>query len=449
MSSSPFLKWIGATALTLLSVIAMADSSASYNNKLKRVGYFTSWSIYHDYTSLARENPQLGQYEIADVPGNRLTHLIYAYADIAPVTVDGQTFYECTLADPWGDSQFKFDSKKGLPNAVAGNLERLLQLKAKHEQLKLLLSIGGWKLSHYYSQALATQEQMSHFAHSCIALMNQHSFDGLDFDWEFPVLGGKDAEDSDTYSPEDKQHFTNFLSFVKQYIGRDKELTVAAMPLVMNLSSVEVKAVSDIVDAMHLMAYDYREEDPQYTGYLAPLYPASKTLDQTNTETDRVAFSADAVVQAYLKAGADPSKLVLGVPLYGRAWRVIDPQKSVSQGRYELAANRIDQKASGVDGNWEDGKFDYWKIQRLIRQGHLTEYYDKTAQAPYAFSPETGMAVTYENKQSVNAKVDYIVAKGLGGIMFWDVGGDVRGDRQTMKNSLIQGADMRLKSYKR
>ena len=54
----------------------------------------------------------------------------------------------------------------------------------------------------------------------------------------------------------------------------------------------------------------------------------------------------------------------------------------------------------------------------------MTELWDSIAGAPYAFSAEKGLFVTYDDPRSVADKTRYARENGLAGIMFWQLGGD-------------------------
>ena len=73
------------TAFALLAGAAFSDiaGAQSPTSTAHVVGYFPSWGIY------ARG------FEVAHLPGDRLTHVNYAFANIA----NG----ECSLGDPWAD----------------------------------------------------------------------------------------------------------------------------------------------------------------------------------------------------------------------------------------------------------------------------------------------------------------------------------------------------------
>jgi chitinase len=57
----------------------------------------------------------------------------------------------------------------------------------------------------------------------------------------------------------------------------------------------------------------------------------------------------------------------------------------------------------------------------------FTRYWDSTASAPYLYSPEKKVFVSYEDPESLSLKSKYVLDHKLRGIMFWDYAGDSNG----------------------
>jgi chitinase len=406
MRLSSIMKVVAGSWLAASSLVGSA--AVQGEQPFKKVAYFAEWGIYGR------------NYEVADVPADQLTHMMYAFAVI------NNTTHECNIFDSWAATDVVFPAKNGLPaqnwaqseKHEAGNFGRIKDLKKKYPHLKVLLSVGGWTKSSEFSDA-ATPEYREHFAQSCVNLMNQYRFDGLDLDWEYPVEGGLPGN---VHRPEDKQNFTALLQSVKQKLKSNQELTIAVSADPGKVKNLEVAEINKVVDAIHLMTYDYHGGWNEFTAHHASLYaPDAAVVNGQEKEEGRLALNVNAGVQAYLNAGASPERLVLGMPSYGRAWMA--PTHSEKNGLYEPATKQV---VSSEPGNWEDGYFDYSAIQRMIKAGKVNAYFDSTAGAPYAYSPETGLFITYDSPESVRAKVRYLKSMHLGGAMFWVLDADVR-----------------------
>ncbi len=86
-------------------------------------------------------------------------------------------------------------------------------------------------------------------------------------------------------------------------------------------------------------------------------------------------------------------------------------------------------------------EYDIGELTRWIEENNLYEYWDETASAPYACSPEGGLFVTYDNQRSVTLKTNYAMDEGLGGIMFWQLTGDK--ERGGLLDAIYQAIESR------
>lgn len=98
-----------------------------------------------------------------------------------------------------------------LPDKVASDLARLGEWRAKNPKLKVLLSVGGFD-ARGFSDAAATPEARRAFARSCREVSERYGLDGIDLDWEFPVIAGWGAIKG---RPEDRANFTLLLREVR------------------------------------------------------------------------------------------------------------------------------------------------------------------------------------------------------------------------------------------
>ena len=155
----------------------------------RTVAYFVNWVRWKVY-SLRRScsNPSQGiygrKYFPQTIPADKLTHILYSFGDNRP---DG----EVILTDQWSDIQIHYegDSWNDQGNNLYGNLKQLNLLKKKNRNLKVLLSIGGWTYAHeqkHFDTPAATAEGRKAFADSCVKLIKDLGFDGIDIDWEYP-----------------------------------------------------------------------------------------------------------------------------------------------------------------------------------------------------------------------------------------------------------------------
>jgi len=358
--------------------------------------YHTSWSIYH-------RNLELSQLDAA-----RITHINYAFANIR----DGK----CVLGDPWSDVERHYAGDTW-DQPLRGQFNQLLKLKAAYPHLRTLISVGGWTWSGAFSDAAATAASRARFASSCVEFVRAYGFDGLDIDWEYPVEGGLPANGR---RPEDRENYTRLLQAIRDQMevvfpGEPKLLTIAAAARPSWVDNMEVSELDTILDWINLMTYDFNGAWQPTTGHLAPLYQNPNSANPTPI------WSVDASVRAYLAAGLRPSKLVVGMPFYGRGWTGI-PDPSGNGGLF--AACGSGAATCPLQGDYEEGLVDYTEI---VTRGHLsasTRYWDDVSKVPYLYNSATGAFISYDDPESLCLKSDYIVENELGGAMAWESNGD-------------------------
>src|ERR687888_2418476 len=148
-----------ATALVLASAAAARSSQPSQ----VRAVFFANWDRY------ARG------YFVNQIPAARLNVIDYAFA----MPTAGGT---CGLSDPWSDYQAPTWSGDNSVDGIAddpsdpkqhvfGNFNQLMKLKAAHPGLQVVMSIGGWTLSKYFSDVAATADSRQGFRQSGIDLL--------------------------------------------------------------------------------------------------------------------------------------------------------------------------------------------------------------------------------------------------------------------------------------
>jgi chitinase len=72
-----------------------------------------------------------------------------------------------------------------------------------------------------------------------------------------------------------------------------------------------------------------------------------------------------------------------------------------------------------------------WLAYHQIRKGYEADtnfkrYWDENAEAPYMYNAIDSLMLSYDDTVSVAKKTKYAIDKGLGGIMFWELGNDTK-----------------------
>lgn len=85
------------------------------------------------------------------------------------------------------------------------------------------------------------------------------------------------------------------------------------------ISGYDVPQLSKYFDYISVMTYDFHGHWDKATGHVAPLYYVpGDTYDY---------FNANFSLNYWIEQGADPKKLIMGMPLYGQSFTLTDPSK--------------------------------------------------------------------------------------------------------------------------
>lgn len=165
-----------------------------------------------------------------------------------------------------------------------------------HSRVVLTLSCFAWSSAGTSTQAslLRSSAARQRFARQAAAAVRDRGADGINLDFE-PLVSG--------YADE----FTSLVRAVRRElnaIARGYQLTFDTLGSIGN-QPIEAATAPGGADAVLVMGYDYRTAGASVAGSISPL--SGPVYDLTDT------------IRAYTSR-ISPSKVILGVPYYGRAW---------------------------------------------------------------------------------------------------------------------------------
>src|SRR6266550_9569607 len=373
---------------------------ASTAPPMRVVGYLASWGVRTKGTS------------IAQLPAKHLTHIFYAFSLIAR---DGSVVLGDSCVDVGACA---LNSQLPLPTTPRGNFGELQRLKRRYPHLKVAISIGGWGGSARFSDAALTDSSRRRFSQSAIDLFIRHwpgLFDSIDIDWEFPVQGGLKGN---IERPVDKQNFTLLLAELRRELdaqgARDKrhyELTIAASARPSELANIEVDRIVPLLDFINVMTYDYHTGF-HYAHFNAPLYAVAN--DPTPDLT------IDSTMRVFRNGGVPAQKLLIGIPFFARAFGGV---ANVNGG--------LLQPAPTPPRDWRDSDGDWRRIAATrLHDPRYVRHWETKARVPWLYDATNKNWISYDDPESVRAKMDYVREHSFGGVVIWELGAD---DGQLMR----------------
>lgn len=233
--------------------------------------------------------------------------------------------------------------------------------------------------------------------------MSRYKLDGIDIDWEYPTQ-------RDGSASSDNANYIALLRQLRQKWGTSKLIT-AAVGADSGLigKAYNVPAMNQYLDFINLMTYDFNEYSGQgsRTAQNSPLFAG-------DADSDKLLNQA-ATVDEWIKAGAAPSKLLLGLAFYGHNYQLAN----VNNHGLGAATSGAGAKGPYTD---EAGYKSYSEICLDFKQPGWTVVYDQQQQSPYAY--KGNQWIGYDNPQSIAAKAQYATNRGLAGVFMWALDND-------------------------
>ncbi|WP_412540602.1 glycosyl hydrolase family 18 protein [Longispora sp. K20-0274] len=420
-----------------------------------KFAYFTQWGIY--LNGFYPKNMQTSG------AAAKIDFMNYAFANIHPTNL---TCFEANKAasqdennpsagDGAGDSFADYGKSYGADISVdgvadtwnqplAGNFNQLKKLKAKNPNMKILISIGGWTYSKYFSDVAATDASRKKFVTSCIDMFMKGNvpadggyggpgtaagiFDGIDIDWEYP--GSPGGHLGNHTSPADKANYTLLLKELRTQLdafgsangGKKMWLTAATPAGQDKIQYIETDKIGAYLDYSNLMTYDMHggweatgptnNQSPVYEAPNDPMNPVPPGNLKYSTDTAVKAWTAG--LPAYgIPGGFPANKLTIGYPFYYRGWTGVP--NNGKNGLYQTATG----PAPGGPLSGSVAGVAYYKELSGFVDNPAKTFWDPASQSAYFYDGNVFWGG--DSKQSVHAKADYAHCQGLGGGMMYSM----------------------------
>ena len=276
--------------------------------------------------------------------------------------------------------------------------EFINSLRTRDPPVKTLLSIGGGGNDpKVFSKMATNSETRKVFIESTIEVARKYGFDGVDLDWEFPV----NDEDMENLALLYKE-WRRALNFDSISRGKPRLLLTSAVYFASRFLFDEPRSYPGQVMGQYLdwvspMCFDYHGSWENFTGLHSALYDPNSNISTV--------FG----IKSWIESGIPAKKIVMGLPLYGRTWKLQDPSN-----------NGVGAPAVGVGPG--EGVLVYYQIVDFNKKNNAVVTFDSQAVSFYSYAGESWIG--YEDVASIRLKVRFARSLGLGGYFFWALGQD-------------------------
>ncbi|TFK60345.1 hypothetical protein BDN72DRAFT_905040 [Pluteus cervinus] len=344
----------------------------------------------------------------ADIVPETLTHLLYAFA----VTDGTSGTIQLTKYGADVKSLSVGDTNEPGTN-LYGCLKQMYLLKLRQRNLKVLLAIGGSTSSERGDfNFVINPSARATFVESAVEFVEDYGFDGIDIDYEYPANEAQGQGLADLVTAL-RSAFT-----VLQQRKRDSEpyqITVAVGAGPTGYNFLKIPQMDAAIDYWNLMAYDFTVSTSTHSDHHANLYGGIRT-----------SVSGHSAVELYVLRGATPSKINLGMPLYGYEFQETDGLRQ-PHNRHGKTVGYKDLPSMHLPLSTSSPKILTESPSYSLSEENAKVFTDTADVASHSYDSSTRELITYDTAEITRTKSQYIINNGLAGSMFWELSTDKLG----------------------
>ncbi|MBC7269042.1 MAG: chitinase C-terminal domain-containing protein [Streptomyces sp.] len=336
---------------------------------------------------------------------------------------------------------------------------------------------GGFYSMATNADGSVNQSGIDTFADSAVQFLRKYGFNGVDIDYEYPT-SMKDAGNPLDYSVSNARRaglvkgYAALMKTLREKLdragaadGRHYLLTVAAPSSGYLLRGMETFQVQKYLDYVNIMSYDLHGAWNEHVGPNASLFDDGKDAElaaagvYSTSQYGGIGYLNTDWAYHYFRGSMPAGRINIGLPYYTRGFKNVTGGTDGLWGRAASTdcpagsgLTKCGDGATGIDNLWHDldtsgkespaGSNPMWHAKNLERGvvgDYVTRYgfpadtrltgtyarkYDSTLVAPWLWNAEKKVFLSTEDEQSVKAKADYVVDRGIGGTMVWELAGD-------------------------
>lgn len=350
---------------------------------------------------------------------------------------------------------------------------------------------GFYSMTTTSSNAVNTAA-INTFADSVVSFLRTYGFDGADIDYEYatsmPNAGNPD--DFSFATPRRGALMKGYVVLMKTLRekldaasaadGKYYMLTAAVTASGWILRGTETYQVTQYLDYANMMTYDLHGAWNEFVGPNAALFDDGKDGELLHWNVygtyGGIGYLNTDWAYHYFRGAMQPGRINVGVPYYTRGWQNVTGGTNGLWGKAPLADQTkcppgtgpnvgstvpCGNGALGIDNLWHDknslgaevasGSNPMWHAKNL-QDGRLGSYvqaygldpvndptdrvtgtyarnYSASVASPWLWNATKKVFLSTEDEESLGTKAQYVVDRGIGGIMIWELAGDYAFDQ--------------------
>lgn len=261
--------------------------------------------------------------------------------------------------------------------------------------VKVLLSLGGWGWDKQFAAMTNDGPAEARYVAAVMKLVDDYDYDGVDLDWEYPDTSAEVVG----FERLSRQLRARLDELGKQK-GRRLLLTMAASASPSTLKWLQSEFLLETMDWINVMTYDYAGDWSTFAGHHSPLFASSKAPVGG-------AASTELTMKYLVDRGLPKSRLVVGLPLYGRGFSVAAPYA-------DTTGAPPPERATA----------DYAHLHALKEKRGWVRTWDDETKNPWLVAPDGAGVIGYDDEESMSIKAAWAREQGFRGVFFWQIAGD-------------------------
>lgn len=278
-------------------------------------------------------------------------------------------------------------------------LKEVKELKKHNTRVLLTIDGVGKETSQAFKEATSNQKNIDNFVKNIVDLVDFHSLDGVDIDWE-PFNSGVVPKQLDEFLIALKKEFNK-----RQDPKGTPYILSAALPggrYSLKPEWFNLKTLSEVLDYINFMTYDLNYHNK--TSHLTPV--------RGSGISDLINFLNDNNIPL--------NKTIVGSGAYAKAYKIKNKHAKIPLNQ---EADLTFLREYEDYGSFKTGTLYISAIEEILKDNNYQQKseYDSNGNfvGSYLYNEKTRVFITYESQQSVKEKVKLIRNyKGMG-IMTW------------------------------